>query len=63
MIESWKQMMEVIGTMTEDELRSAINHEVATFCRKAIIKRLYQRYGKLNRARILTELCNKEVLL
>jgi hypothetical protein len=40
-------MVTVISEMTEDELRDAINQEVRTYNRTAIIKRMHSRYGQL----------------
>jgi len=62
-IQSWKQMMEVIGTMTEDDLKLAINMECSTYKRKAIIKRLHSRYGQVMLKRQREQLLSGEYLL
>jgi hypothetical protein len=60
---SWKQMMTVISTMSEDELKLAINMECSTYKRKAIIKRLHSRYGQLMLKRQREQLMTGEYLL
>lgn len=62
-IQSWNHMREVIGSLGEDDLRNAINYEVAVHGRKAIIARLYSRYNQLRNKRELAQLCNKELML
>lgn len=51
MIESWLELMKVINGMDEVALQSAINLEVSTYRRKAIITRLHQRFTKLRSQR------------
>lgn len=62
-IESWVELVKILPDMTEEELRVAINYEVSKYRRKALVRKMHQRYAKLNTARIRTALLNGEVLL
>jgi hypothetical protein len=62
-IESWVELVKVLPEMDEEQLRVAINYEVSKYRRKALIKKMHQRYARLNAARIRTALLNGEVLL
>ena len=62
-IESWVELVKILPDMTEEELRVAINYEVSKYRRKALIKKMHQRYAKLNAARIREMLANGEALL
>lgn len=62
-IESWKHLMSILTSLTEEELKNAINYEVSTYKRKAVIERLHQRYNKLHCAREREMLINGEILL
>lgn len=62
-IESWKQLHKVLGTMDESALREAINYEVSTYCREAIVRRMHQRYAKLRATRERDALVKREMLL
>ena len=62
-IESWKDLMRKLPTMTEEQLRLAINYEVSRFRRKVIITRLHQRYCKLVAARERAALLDGTMLL
>ena len=62
-INCWREMVQRLSTMTEEELVSAINIEVSGACRKTIVARLHQRYTKLRAARERRALLLKEMLL
>ena len=62
-INSWNDLVTILPDMTEEQLRVTINYEVSKYRRKAIIKKMHQRYAKLNAARIRQELLDGEVLL
>ena len=62
-INSWNDLVTILPDMTEEQLRVTINYEVSKYRRKAIIKKMHQRYAKLNAARIHQELLDGEVLL
>jgi len=62
-INSWNDLVTILPEMNEEQLRVTINYEVSKYRRKAIIKKMHQRYAKLNAARIRQELLDGEVLL
>lgn len=62
-IGSWREMLDMIGNMDEEQLRAAINHEVSTYCRKTIIERLHMRFERLRSLRERAALVRKEMLL
>ena len=62
-INSWNDLITVLPDMTEEQLRVTINYEVSKYRRKALIKKMHQRYAKLNAARIREELVNGTTLL
>jgi hypothetical protein len=62
-IQSWRELYTVIHLMGEEQLRNAINHEVATYKRGTIIARLHSRYCKLRSARERELLVKGETLL
>lgn len=53
---NWRTLMQVIGTLSEDELKRLIDDEVATRKRATFITRLHQRYCMLRAAREREEL-------
>lgn len=63
MIENWKYMMKILPSLTEEELKNAINYEVSTERRRTVIERLHQRYAKLHTAREREGLLSGEVVL
>jgi hypothetical protein len=63
MINTWEDMIKVVGSMGERELADAINYEVATYCRASIIKRMHSRFAKLRTARERQSLLKGEILL
>ena len=60
---SFGEMFEALPSMTEDELRACINHEVSTYRRGNIIARMHMRYCKLRMKRERFELINGLSLL
>jgi len=62
-IMSWRDMLEKLPKMNEDELRGAINYEVATYKRKLIITRMHQKYSRLRADRERQLLLSGEHLL
>lgn len=60
---SWREMQASLNTMTEEELRTAINHEISSYGRKALIERMHMRFEKLRSLRERAALINKEMLL
>lgn len=62
-IGSWRELHTRLKDMSEDELRIAINYEVSTYKREAILDRLFSRYNKLRGKRELELLQKGEMLL
>lgn len=62
-ITSWKELISVLGTLSEQELKDTINFEVSTYKRKNVIARLHQRYTKLKAKREREELIAGRTLL
>lgn len=62
-IMSWRDLLEKLPKMGEDDLREAINYEVATYKRKVVITRLHQRYSRLRADRERQMLISGEHLL
>lgn len=62
-ITSWRDLIAKLMQMSEEDLRNAINFEVSTYRRKAIISRLHARYSKLRAARERELLIKSEMLL
>jgi hypothetical protein len=58
-----KHLYETLGTMTEDQLRSAINYEVSTYKRRTLLSRMHSRFAKLRSARERSALIKGEILL
>jgi len=60
---SWRELIQEVGALTEQELRESINFEVSTYRRAAFIKRMHQRFERLRSARERAELVAGETLL
>lgn len=61
--DSWKDLIAKLPSLTEDELREAINLEVSLYKRKNFISRMHMRYAKLHAAREREALLAGEILL
>ena len=61
--DTWMQMMMNLPTMSEDELRTAINFEVATRKRKQFVTRMHQRFSRLRTDRERQQLLDGETML
>lgn len=59
----WKDLMQRLPALTESELVTLINYEVARYHRHAIIRRLHARYSKLRAARERELLVAGEMML
>lgn len=55
---SWKELIEKVSALNEEELRHSINEEVASHNRDSFVKRMHQRYSKMrvNREREMMRL-------
>lgn len=62
-IKSWNDLIIILPEMDEETLRLAINYEVSVYKRKAVIKKMHQRYAKLFTKRQRDQLLAGEVLL
>ena len=60
---TFRELLAVLSTLSEDELRSAINYEVSTYQRQKVISRLHQRYTKLRAIRERDALVRGKILL
>jgi hypothetical protein len=56
-------LYKTLGTMTEENLLTAINYEVSTYKRRTLIQRMHSRYSKLRSARERMALIKGEMLL
>lgn len=60
---TFRELLAVLSTLSEDELRSALNYEVSTYRRQKVISRLHQRYTKLRAIRERDALVRGKILL
>jgi len=56
---NWREMMEVLSSLTEEEVLVFLNSEVKGGKRWSVIERLHQRYTMLRAARERSELLKK----
>ena len=45
--DTWRELNAKIGSMSEDDVKTALNHEISTGNRKSVVLRLHQRFTKL----------------
>jgi hypothetical protein len=61
--ENMKHLYGTLSTMTEDQLRNAINYEASTYKRRTLLARMHSRFSKLRSARERSALVKGEILL
>jgi len=55
-LENWRELLEALPHMDEDELKAALDAEVSGARRKDFIVRLHRKYNKLRSERELEEM-------
>lgn len=56
---SWREMMDVLSSLTENEVKFLLDSEMSELKRWSVIERIHQRYTMLRAARERSELLKK----
>jgi hypothetical protein len=59
---TWRKLVTLVGSMSEDDIKNALNYEVSTTNRSSIVLRLHQRYTKVRMFRERIALRKGELL-